>query len=190
MARFNYRAFLTAIIFGATLSLLSLAVFAQTVREDTALMDKPDGKPGTVMLKAGAPVKALKRQGFWVEVDAAGKVGWLKVSQINFAGGTGGATAIDTGRMGTGNIVATSAARGLSAKDLISGQPNFNEANKLDTFTVQAQAVQAHQVAGGVVPITEKIQLTPPRPTAAATAGSGKSTGASPSAKKKDDDEW
>ena len=127
-------------------SVVLFSAQAQTVREEAVLLDKPDGKPGSVKLAAGSPVKTLKRQGFWVEVDAAGKTGWLKVSQINFAGATGGATAIDTGRLGTGNIVATSAARGLSAKDLISGQPNFDEANKLDTLTAQPAVVQSFLV--------------------------------------------
>jgi hypothetical protein len=173
-------------------SLVFLTAQAQTVREEAVLLDKPDGKPGSVKLAAGSPVKTLKRQGFWVEVDSAGKTGWLKVSQINFAGATGGATAIDTGRLGTGNIVATSAARGLSAKDLVSGQPNFEEANKLDTLTPQPAVVQSFLVAGSVVAINQKIQLTAPRPTPAATpaAGAGQSSGSSSSTKKKGDDEW
>ena len=136
---------------------------AQTVREEATLLDKPDGKPGNVKLAAGTSLKTLKRQGFWVEVDASGKTGWLKVSQINFAGATSGATAIDTGRLGTGNIVATSAARGLSAKDLVSGQPDFNEAAKLELLTAQPSAVQAFLTAGNVVAINQKIQLTVPQ---------------------------
>jgi hypothetical protein len=179
------------------LALLSTALMcsvlsAQTVREEAVLLDKPDGKPGNVKLSPGIQVKTLKRQGFWVEVDAAGKVGWLKVSQINFAGATGGSTAIDTGRLGTGNIVATSAARGLSAKDLVSGQPNFNEANKLEALTAQPAAVQAFLAAGAVVAINQKIQLSAPRPVAAAApaVGGGQATGSSSSAKKKGDDEW
>ena len=173
-------------------ALLCGVLQAQTVREEAVLLDKPDGKPGNVKLTAGSPVKTIKRQGFWVEVDAAGKTGWLKVSQINFAGATGGATAIDTGRLGTGNIVATSAARGLSAKDLISGQPNFEEATKLDTLTAQPTVVQSFLVAGSVVAINRKIQLTAPRLTPAATpaAGARQSSGSSSSTKKKGDDEW
>jgi hypothetical protein len=173
-------------------TLLCGAISAQTIREEAVLLDKPDGKPGNVKLSAGSSVKTLKRQGFWVEVDAAGKVGWLKVSQINFAGATGGSTAIDTGRLGTGNIVATSAARGLSAKDLVSGQPNFSEANKLDALTAQPAAVQSFLAAGAVVAINQKIQLTAPRPVAAAApaGGGGQVTGSPSSAKKKGDDEW
>jgi hypothetical protein len=174
----------------------TFGVQAQTVREEAILLDKPEGKPGAVKLSAGSAVKALRRQGFWVEVDAAGKVGWLKVSQINFAGATGGATAIDTGRLGTGNIVATSAARGLSAKDLVSGQPNFNEAGKLDSLTTDAPTVQSFLVAGAVVASTEIFQLSAPRPNAAPAtapapaASGGQATGAPSTGKKKGDDDW
>ena len=177
-----------------TLFIISCALVAQaqTVREEALLFDKPDGKPGNVKLASGSPVKALKRQGFWVEVDASGKTGWLKVSQINFAGATGGATAIDTGRLGTGNIVATSAARGLSAKDLVSGRPDFNEVNKLDALTAPPQMVQSFMVAGGLVAVNEKIQLTVPRPapTASKAEGVNSSNNDFSTQKKKADDEW
>ena len=175
------------------LGLLSCALHAQTVREEAVLLDKPDGKPTAIKLSAGAAVKTVKRQGFWVEVDAAGKTGWLKVSQINFAGATGGATAIDTGRLGSGNIVSTSAARGLSAKDLVSGQPNLNEANKLEGLTADAQVVQSFLVAGGVTPIKDKVQLTVPKPAApaaAAASGNGPAGSAPGEAKKKGNDDW
>ena len=67
--------------FCIALGLLFLACIsgAQSLREEAVLLDKPDGKPGSVKLAAGSPVKTLKRQGFWVEVDSAGKTGWLKV---------------------------------------------------------------------------------------------------------------
>ena len=175
---------------GLLFCVFALKLHAQTVREEAVLLDKPEGKPGAVKVTAGSPVKALRRQGFWVEVDAAGKVGWLKVSQLNFAGATGGPTAIDTGRLGTGNIVATSVARGLSAKDLISGQPNYDEANKLDALNVQPQAVQSFLLAGGVVAINEKIQLVAPRPAAAPSAEHGNETGIPAPSKKKDNEDW
>lgn len=169
----------------------SLGVEAQTVREDAVLVDKPEGKPGTIKLPAGSALKTLRRQGFWVEVNAAGTIGWLKVSQLSFAGATGGATAIDTGRLGTGNIVATSAARGLSAKDLLSGQPNFNEVNKLDALTAVVPTVQAFLAEGSVLSSVEKIQLSVPRPSAVAVpAALSQSAGTTSAGKKKGEDDW
>lgn len=180
---------ITALVIGV---LLSGMISAQTVRDDAVFFDKPDGKPVSVKVKGGTTVKVIKRQGFWVEVEAAGKTGWVKVSQLNFAAVTGGATAIDTGRLGKGNIVATSAARGLSAKDLVSGKPNFSEATKLEAQNVTPQAVQTFMVSGGLLPVTEKIQLSLPRTQGSASpASGGASTNAGASStKKKDDDDW
>jgi len=170
---------------------MELSAFGQVLRDDAALFDKPDGAPGPTKLKAGASIKVLKRQGFWVEVDAGGKNGWLKASQLNFTGGAGGPTAIDTGRLGTGNIVATSAARGLSAKDLVSGKPNFDEVKKLDALAFDPSGIDSFVVQGGVVPSKEKIQLAAAKPaTPAQPANSSSGASAAPTTPKKDSDEW
>jgi hypothetical protein len=177
--------------FAVCLMLMCFALNAQTLREDASLSDKAEGAPGATKLKAGSTVKVLKRQGFWVEVDAGGKNGWLKASQLNFTGATGGPTAIDTGRLGTGNIVATSAARGLSAKDLVSGKPNFEEVKKLDALSFDPAGIDSFVVLGGVVPSKEKIQLAAAKPAApAAAAPSPNGATQAPATKKKDDDEW
>jgi len=177
--------------FVACLLLICFNANAQTLREDASLSDKAEGPPGATKLKAGSSVKVLKRQGFWVEVDAGGKNGWLKASQLNFTGATGGPTAIDTGRLGTGNIVATSAARGLSAKDLVSGKPNFEEVKKLDGLSFDPAGIDGFVALGGVVPSKEKIQLAAAKPAAPASAASSPSGATpAPATKKKDDDEW
>jgi hypothetical protein len=114
-------------------------------------------------VKAGESLKVVNRQGFWVEVEAAqGKRGWVKVSILSFAAGAGGPTAIDTGRMGTGNIVATSSARGLSAKDLLSGAPRPEEVAKLDAFAADRAAVQNFLASGSITQLTQTIELRVP----------------------------
>ena len=180
------------------LGILPTAAPAQTLREEAALFDKPDGAPQGAKLKAATPLKLLKRQGFWVEVDAGGKSGWLKVSAVSFAGASG-PVAIDTGRMGTGNIVATSAARGLSAKDLLEGKPNLEEAARLEALALDASGVPAFRTQGGVQPVAPVAALTAPRQVATAgnaagtPAGSNAPAGANAPAangKKKGDDDW
>ena len=174
-----------------SLMLTCALAHAQTLREDASLSDKAEGSPGANKIKAGTSLKVLKRQGFWVEVDVGGKKGWLKASQLNFTGATGGPTAIDTGRLGTGNIVATSAARGLSAKDLVNGKPNFEEVKKLDTLSFDPVGIEGFVTSGGVVPSKEKIQLAAAKPTApVSTPNSASGVTTAPANKKKDDDEW
>jgi hypothetical protein len=183
-------------------SLLAATAGAQTLREEAALLDKPDGAPQGARIKAATPVKLLKRQGFWVEVEAGGRSGWLKVSAVSFAGAAG-PVAIDTGRLGTGNIVATSAARGLSAKDLLEGRPNTEEAERLDALAIDPGSVGSFRAQGGVQPVASIGALSAPRTVAAAGAvpgqggpAGGAAASPSPSAapagnsRKKGDDDW
>ncbi len=175
----------------ALLSLVTTAVHAQVVREDATLVDAPDGKTVVLSVKAGTAAKAVKRQGFWVQVEAGGKTGWIKASALSFSGGAGGPTAIDTGRMGQSNIVSTSSARGLSAKDLVSGQPNVEEVAWLESRSVAPPALQPFLTSGGIVAVAGRVQLTAPRPAAAAPAAGPSAAGSGRSApQKKGDDDW
>ena len=64
--------FLWAFLFFA-----STAVHSQVVREDSVLVDGPDGKTVVLNVKTGVEAKVVKRQGFWVQIDVGGKTGWL-----------------------------------------------------------------------------------------------------------------
>lgn len=180
--------------------LLAGAAQAQALRDESALFDKPDGVAQGGRLKATTPVKLLKRQGFWLEVEAAGRVGWLKVSAVSFAGASG-SVAIDTGRLGGGNIVATSVARGLSAKDLLEGKPDHAEAARLEALAVDPSAVTGFRAQGGLQSVAGVGALSAPRGVTPASAGTGNPVGdrvpgsavpaQSPAAaRKKGDDDW
>lgn len=158
----HYRYFSYALFF-LVLIFFSMHLQAQTLKENTGLFDKPDGAK-TADAKAGTPLKITKRQGFWVEVDAGGKKGWVKLGVVNMASTTGGSVALDTGRTGKGNIVSTSAARGLSAKDLLQGKPDPQAVVKLESYVLDASVVPAFRTEGGIHPLTEKIALTAPPP--------------------------
>lgn len=172
------------------LALASSGISAQVVREDAALVDAPDGKAVVLNMKAGTVVRVLKRQGFWVQVDVGGKPGWIKASALNFSSGSGGPTAIDTGRLGQSNIVATSTARGMSAKDLVNGKPNLEEVAWLEARPMPTEALQAFLTNGSVVAAAGRIQLSAPRPSVAPAAGQGSTGEAKNAPKKKGDDDW
>lgn len=175
------------------LALLAGSATAQTMKEDATLAEQPDSAKG-IKLKAGTAVKMRKRQGFWVEIDADGKVGWVKLGQLNLSTGSTGPVALETGRTGKGNIVSTSAARGLSAKDLLEGKPDLKGLAKLEGLTIEAAAVDAFRTEGGITPLTEKIALSVPAP--AAKAGKAKPVQSdddfdeAPKKTKKGGDDW
>lgn len=113
---------------------------------------QPDAKV-VQKLADKAAVKVLKRQGFWVEVEASGAKGWLKVSEISLGSGATGATGLgglDTGRTGKGNIVSTTAARGLTAKELVAAKPDPQQVTQLKGLAVSASAADAFAKAGGL----------------------------------------
>lgn len=170
-----------------------LGAQAQTARNDGPLLSQPEGGATVTTLKAGEPVKMLKRQGFWVEVEAQGKRGWLKVSGVAFQKSTGPA-AIDTGRLGKGNIVATSASRGLSAKDLQNGKPNFDEVTKLDQLADSASDVATFRSQGSLKPMQVTLSLSDPatsQPAAAiATPTFGQAAPVDSKIRKKTNDDW
>ncbi len=169
---------------------------AQTIKEEVHLRDKPSGSPQGALLSAGTAVKLAERQGFWVRVEFGGRSGWIKASGLSFSSGPGGPTAIDTGRLGTGNIVSTSAARGLSAKDLLNGVPRMDEVGKMAQYTPDASALQSFASQGLVMALSQPIALKVgdplPAKQGAAAADSSRTTGSEPpkAGAKEGSDEW
>lgn len=168
----------------------------QTVKEEVRLLDKPSGSPQGTPLSAGTAVKVAERQGFWVRVEAGGRSGWVKASGLTFSSGPGGPTAIDTGRLGTGNIVSTSAARGLSAKDLLNGTPRMDEVVKMAQHAPDAATLQAFITQGLVVAPSQPIALKAAEPSpakqGAVAPDSSRTTSSQPpkTGAKRGTDEW
>ena len=144
--------------FGAA---VSMPIFSQTLREEAALLDKPDGAK-VATGKAGTSVKIKRRQGFWAEVEMGDKSGWIQLGKLSLGGGAAASVTLDTGRSGTGNIVSTSSARGLSAKDLISGKPDAQSVAKLEGFIVDAGDVGKFRTEGGISALPDKVSLVAP----------------------------
>ncbi len=157
----------------AVLALLVAAVAgAQTFEADTPVLAAPDAAARPVaQARGGAAVRVLRRQGFWLEVESGSTRGWVRISAVKLA--TSAATlAMDTGRLGANNIVATSAARSVSAKDLIEGRSDDQAVERLIAFradrTQLAQFAQAGALAD--VRFTPLVSLRPP-PSAAEAPG-------------------
>ncbi len=136
--------------------------FSQLLKADATLLDKPEGtKVGAV--KAGTAVSVVKRQGLWAQLQTANGTGWVRLGLLSF-GGASGVVALDTGRAGTGNVVSTSAARGLSSKDLLSGRPNTGAVLAMDNWIPDPGTVEKFASEGGVttVNLTSPLRAPPP----------------------------
>jgi hypothetical protein len=139
---------------------------AQTVKSEVRLSNKPSGEGQGKQIAIGTTVKVIERQGFWVRIEVENQSGWVKASGLSFSSGSAGPTAIDTGRLGGGNIVSTSAARGLSAKDLLNGSPRIEEVAKMVQYVPETMAVQAFASQGQVIALAQKVSLKVVEPVA------------------------
>jgi hypothetical protein len=127
-------------------------VFSQTIKVETPLFDLPDGKATKNILKEGVEVKVLSRKGFWVQIENPnGLKGWVKVGVIKFSDSKIGTVSIDTGRATTGNIVATSASRGLSAVELEKANPNYQDISLIDAFIPRSENILAFTKEGDLM---------------------------------------
>jgi hypothetical protein len=140
---------------------VSVPVLGQTLKEEATLLDRPDGAK-VATGKAGTSVKIKGRQGFWAEVEMGGKSGWIQLGKLSFTGGSAASVALDTGRAGTGNIISTSSARGLSARDLINGKPDVQSVTRLEGFIADAGDVGKFRMEGGIYALPDKVSLAAP----------------------------
>jgi hypothetical protein len=168
---------------------------AQKLKEETRLFDKPSGAQQYSVLTAGASVKVIEREGFWLKVQVGNISGWTKASSIVFSSGTGGPIAIETGRTGAGNIVASSAARGLSAKDLLNGAPRMDEVEKLSKFAINDSKDLSTFIAQGHVvalakPIALQVQESKFSITPNTSSANANLSALQRQQKKKSDDDW
>lgn len=126
---------LLAVIWGA---FASTTTHAQNAKAGATLRAEPSSSGKVVkVLSEVAPVNVIDRKGFWINVKLDESEGWLSIKELS-ASNSGSKTPINTGRQTKGNIVATSAARGLTAEDLLSANPDFDAFGKLTGLGVTA----------------------------------------------------
>ncbi len=126
---------------------------AQTFDADTPVLSAPDPAARPVaQARGGAAVRVLRRQGFWLEVESGGARGWVRISAVKLST-TAATLAMDTGRLGANNIVATSAARSVSAKDLIEGRSDDQAVERLIAFRADATQLAQFAQAGALADV-------------------------------------
>lgn len=166
---------------------------AQVFKQDADLVATEGSSQKVASIKAGTAAEVLERKGFWVRVKSSGQVGWVKVTSLQFGASAGGKVALDSGRLSKGNIVASSAARGMSRGEFLDAEPDERQLAGMLAFAPSSDEVQQFRTAGGLV--DRKVSpLSVPPPAAAqgqAAQGSGdKASSKAPKPKEKSDDDW
>lgn len=173
--------------------LMSGPAFSQVFKLDSDLLASEGGTQKVATVKAGASAEVLERKGFWVRVKAAGQVGWVKVTSLQFGASAGGKVGIDTGRLSKGNIVASSAARGMSRGEFLDAEPDERQLAAMLEFAPATAEVDQFRTAGGL--IARKITPLSAAPVAPAEPQSPQGNGGTPSGrapkpKEKPSDDW
>lgn len=134
----------------------------QTFISDTQLLAAPEASATAVAaMLGGTALKIRKRQGFWLEVESAGSSGWVKISAVKLAA-PGVSAAVDTGRLGANNVVASSSARSLSARDLLEGRNDEQAIERLNALRTQPQQISQFAQEGGLGAVTLTVSLVAP----------------------------
>ena len=113
------------------LSLLSVSAWSQLawIKKETNLLAEPK-TTGTARNVLAPKTKAtvLSRKGIWVQIQANGENGWVKLSSLRFGDSGNYRTSLSdlkTGREGAGNNVAATGARGLEAETLALAEADY-----------------------------------------------------------------
>lgn len=139
-----------------------------------------DGKITGAFVR-GESVEIIKKQGAWLQVKAKKTTGWVRLLSVKRGtSATGstfkGATAVASGRAGTGQVVSTTGIRGLSEQELKAAKFNETEVNLLESYTLSADKGKAFANAGGLKTV-EFANLTAPTNTSNTSGTSTNSSG-------------
>ena len=111
-------------IFTSFMSQLLLAQDALILQSTQVRQDSSATSQKIFDVAAKKSVKVLEKKGFWVKIEADGKSGWVKLSDIELPGISNNIDPLSTGRAASGNIVNTAGVRGLSPEELKGAKPN------------------------------------------------------------------
>lgn len=104
----------------------------------------------------GESVQILKKKGAWLQVKAKKGTGWVRLLSVKrgVASGSGnqvsGALAAASGRAGTGQVVATTGIRGLTADELKAAKFNEAEIKAMENNSVTPAQAQKFASAGSL----------------------------------------
>jgi len=106
---------------------------------------------------ANDPITILGRKGGWMQVQAAGKTGWIRILNVRLAGadGTGAhstslATSAALLRTGSSGKTVTTGVKGLGEEDLRNATVNLAELDKLAPLAVDSTEATANAQKKGL----------------------------------------
>lgn len=150
---------------GALAVALALAVVAYPAAAETGAVIRADDlkampfidAANSAKLAANQPVNILNRKGGWVEVEANGQTGWVRMLNVRLAAGSTPAKgqanvhAASLLRTGSSGKTVTTGIKGLGEEDLQNATPNPAQLAQLDALAVSADEASANARSSGLV---------------------------------------
>jgi uncharacterized protein YraI len=148
----------TALLLLMLLPAISFAADKGTALKADTLRAQPYSDAKTAgSLARGERVDILTKQGAWLKVKTAKSTGWVRLLSVkrgtsgsSATGQVSGALNVASGRAGTGQVVATTGVRGLSAEELKSATFNEDEIKQMESYEQSKPAAQKFAGSGGL----------------------------------------
>ena len=183
---------------------LAFGEFAQdaiVLKNITLFKEASISSGSLISIEAKKTVKIIEKKGFWVKIEADGKSGWIKLSDIELPSISNNIDLLSTGRKANGNIVNTAGVRGLSPEELKGAKPNTAA---LEVAIKNSELIKDSDIAnfingGGLTPKSSTPQIKAVKTTLMGntenseasknTSTSNKKTG-KPTKENNDDKDW
>ena len=110
-----------------------------------------DAKPAGNLMR-GDNVEIIAKKGAWLQIKAKKSTGWVRLLSVkrtsSSVSNSKGILDVASGRAGTGEVVATTGVRGLSAEDLKSAKFSEEEMKAMESYTESAEQGKSFAEAG------------------------------------------
>ena len=103
-------------LIGLALSLGALGQSSSTLRATELRADKLADAPVLAALVAGSEVRLLGMEGGWVQVQALGRIGWVRAGALNLKTEDAAVARLASGRLASGNNALTLGVRSLAPR--------------------------------------------------------------------------
>ena len=115
---------------------VATAIAAKANKKASIRADASSSSEAVTSIDKNSDISLGSRNGIWYAVQSPAE-GWIKISDVTFPNNDDGSSALAglfSGRMGSGNSVASTGARGLTSEDVVTSTPDFEAVEELNAL--------------------------------------------------------
>ena len=115
---------------------VATAIAAKANKKASIRAEASSSSEAVTSIDKNSDISLGSRNGIWYAVQSPAE-GWIKISDVTFPNNDDGSSALAglfSGRMGSGNSVASTGARGLTSEDVVTSTPDFEAVEELNAL--------------------------------------------------------